>query len=73
MEQVMKFNNKVLEMWAKWFVSNAITAIVIIGKSPIDFSGSDWKHAANTIWLAIVPVVVAWANPKHDLTMTVTK
>jgi len=69
----MKFNNKVLEMWAKWFVSNALTAVVIIGKSPLDFSGSDWKHAANALWLAIVPVVIAWANPKHDLTMTTAK
>jgi hypothetical protein len=69
----MKFNNKVLEMWAKWFVSNALTAVVIIGKSPLDFTGSDWKHAANALWLAIVPVVIAWANPKHDLTMTKAK
>ena len=69
----MKINNKVFEMWAKWFVSNALTAVVIIGKSPLDFSGSDWKHAANALWLAIVPVVIAWANPKHDLTMTTAK
>jgi hypothetical protein len=69
----MKLNNKVLEMWAKWFVSNALTAVVIIGKSPLDFSGSDWKHAANALWLSIVPVVIAWANPKHDLTMTTAK
>jgi len=60
-------------MWAKWFVSNALTAVVIIGKSPLDFSGSDWKHAANALWLAIVPVVIAWANPKHSLTMTKAK
>jgi len=60
-------------MWAKWFVSNALTAVVILGKSPLDFTGSDWKHAANTLWLAIVPVVIAWANPNHDLTMTKAK
>lgn len=69
----MKFNNKVLEMWSKWFVSNALTAIVIIGKSPLDFTAADWKHAANTIWLAVVPVIIAWANPKHELTMTIKK
>lgn len=69
----MKFNNKVVTMWAKWFVSNAITAIVIIGKSPLDFNSNDWKHTLNTVWLSIVPVLVAWANPKHELTMTVTK
>ena len=69
----MKFNNKVLEMWLKWFVSNALTAIVIIGKSPLDFTSTDWKHAANTIWLALVPVIIKWANPKDSLTMTVKK
>jgi len=69
----MKFNNKVLEMWSKWFVSNALTAIVIIGKSPLEFSTSDWKHAANALWLALVPVVIAWANAKNELTMTVKK
>lgn len=69
----MKFNNKVLDMWAKWFVGNALTAVVVIGKFPLDFTASDWKHAANAIWLAVVPVVIAWANPKHDLTMTKPK
>jgi len=46
---------------------------VIIGKSPLEFSSSDWKHAANALWLALVPVVIAWANPKNELTMTVKK
>ena len=69
----MKFNTKSLEMWAKWFVSNALTAVVIIGKSPLDFSAGDWKHAANAVWLAVVPVVIAWANPKNSLTMTTAK
>jgi len=69
----MKFNTKVLDMWAKWFVGNALTAVVVIGKSPLDFSAGDWKHAANTLWLAIVPVIIAWANPKHELTMTKAK
>lgn len=67
----MKFNDKVLGMWAKWFTSNALTAVVIIGKSPLDFTSADWKHAANAIWLALVPVIIAWANPRHELTMTV--
>lgn len=69
----MKFNNKVAELWAKWFVGNLLTAVVVIGKSPLDFTAHDWKSAANVLWLAVVPVVIAWANPKHDLTMTVKK
>jgi len=54
-------------------VSNALTAVVIIGKSPLEFSSSDGTHAANALWLALVPVVIAWANPKNELTMTVKK
>ena len=69
----MKFNNKVLEVWAKWFVGNLLTAVVVIGKFPTDFTTSDWKSAANAVWLALVPVLLAWANPKNDLTMTVKK
>ena len=69
----MKFNNKVLEMWAKWFANAALGAVVFIGKSPLDFTIADWKHAANAIWLALVPVLSAWINPKHDLTITVKK
>jgi hypothetical protein len=34
----MKLNNKALEMWGKWFAGNAVTALVIIGKSPLDFT-----------------------------------
>lgn len=69
----MKFNQKVLEMWAKWVVGNFLTAIVVIGKAPFEFTSTDWKHTLNIVWLALVPVVLAWANPKHDLTMTVKK
>lgn len=69
----MKFNNKVLDMWAKWFVNAALSAVVFIGKSPLDFTAADWKHSANAIWIALVPVILAWANPKNSLTMTVKK
>ena len=47
----MKFNKKVLEMWAKWVVGNFLTAIVVIGKSPLDFTTTDWKHSLNTVCL----------------------
>ena len=69
----MRINSKVFEVWAKWFVGNAVTAIVVIGKFPLDFTASDWKHAANTIWLAALPVIIKWANPKDELTLTLPK
>lgn len=69
----MKFNVKVAETWAKWFVGMVMASIVTIGKFPLDLTADDWKNVANTIWLALVPVVVKWVNPKDALTMTVKK
>ena len=67
----MKINTKVFEIWAKYFVYSLITAIGVIGKSPLDFTAHDWKQSINAVWLALVPVIIKWANPKDELTMTV--
>ena len=69
----MKFNKKVFETWAKYLVYSFITAIGIIGKSPLEFSGHDWKQCLNAVWISLVPVIIKWANPKDNLTMTVKK
>jgi len=69
----MKINSKVFEIWAKYLVFSAITAVATIGKSPFDFSVHDWKAAANGIWIALVPVIIKWANPKDELTLTKPK
>jgi hypothetical protein len=69
----MKFNLKVLDVWAKWLVGMLVTSIVTIGKFPTDLTSADWKHVANVIWLAAVPVIIKWVNPKDELTMRVAK
>lgn len=61
-------NPKVLEVWAKWFTGMVVGAIIGIGKFPFDLTRSDWHHIANTVWLAAVPVIYKWANPKDELT-----
>lgn len=69
----MKINNKVFEIWAKYLVYAFVTAISVIGKSPLDFTAHDWKQCVNAVWLSLVPVIIKWANPKDDLTLTVKK
>lgn len=69
----MKFNIKVLEKWAQWFTGIVVGAVYGIGKFPLDLTGADIKHIANALWLAAVPVLVKWANPRNDFTMTVKK
>lgn len=61
-------NPKVLTVWAKWLAGMIVGAIVGIGKFPLDLTAGDWKHIANTVWLAAVPVIYKWANPKDELT-----
>ena len=69
----MKFNVEALVIWAKWLVGMVVGTIYGIGKFPLDLTTADWKHVANTLWLALVPVVIKWVNPKNDFTMTVKK
>lgn len=69
----MKINSKIFSTWGKYVAYSAIMAIGIIGKSPLDFTGRDWKQTLNAVWISLVPVIIAWANPKHDLTLTKPK
>lgn len=69
----MKFNVDVLKVWAKWTIGMVASSIATIGKFPFDLTASDWKHVANSLWVALLPVVIKWVNPKDDLTMTVKK
>lgn len=69
----MKINTKVFEIWAKYLIYSAIMAIGIIGKSPLDFTTHDWKQTVNAVWISLVPVIIKWANPKDELTMTIKK
>lgn len=69
----MKFNIKVLTVWAQWLTGIVVGTIYGIGKFPLDLTGADWKHVFNAVWLSAVPVLLKWANPRNDFTMTVKK
>jgi hypothetical protein len=69
----MKFNKKIVETWSKYLVFSFITAIGIIGKSPFEFDGHDWKQCLNAVWISLVPVIIKWANPKDEMTLTIKK
>ena len=66
----MKINSAALASYARSFLAVAVTSFVSIGKSPIDFTSSDWKHAANGLWIALLPVIIRAVNPKDSLTLT---
>ena len=66
----MKINNAAIASYARAFLAVAITSIISLGKSPVDFSTSDWKHAANAVWIAAIPVIIRAVNPKDVLTIT---
>lgn len=56
----MKFNTQVLKVWAKWAVGMVASSIATIGKFPLDMTSSDWKKVANSLWVALLPVLIKW-------------
>lgn len=56
----MKFNVKVLEVWAKWTVGMVASSLTTIGKLPFDLTADDWKKVANSLWVALLPVLIKW-------------
>ena len=65
----MKINHKIFEVWGKYLTYSAVMAVGIIGKSPLDFTGHDWKQTVNAVWISLVPVIIKWANPKDEMTL----
>ena len=69
----MKFNSKVLTVWAKWFAGMVFGAIIAVNevkgyRTPFEFKSADWVAVGNSVWAALVPVFVKYFNPKDDLT-----
>lgn len=56
----MKFNIQVLQVWAKWTVGMVASSIATIGKFPLDLTSADWKKVANSLWVALLPVLIKW-------------
>ena len=56
----MKFNKDVLVVWAKWTVGMVASSIATIGKFPFDMTSGDWKKVANSLWVALLPVLIKW-------------
>ena len=67
----MKFNMDAARMYLRWLVGLVLGGIVSTGKAPWLISAHEWSLIANTIWASALPVLVAWANKNHPLTLTV--
>ena len=69
----MKFNSKALEIWAKWTAGMVASSIATIGKFPLDLTAADWKAVANSLWVALLPVLIKWVNPKDEFKLATKK
>lgn len=68
----MKFNVQVLEVWLKWTVGMIASSIATIGKFPLDLTSADWKKVANSLWVALLPVIMKWWK-EDDFTLRAPK
>jgi hypothetical protein len=58
-------NKKMLISYLQSLLATVLTAALAIGKSPLDFTSTDCKMIANSVWVAFIPVVIR-ALSKND-------
>ena len=56
---------QVLISYLQSLLATALTAALAIGKSPLDFTATDFKMVVNSVWIAFIPVVIR-ALSKND-------
>jgi len=63
----MKQSTKqILTTYGIAFATVFLNAIVMLGKSPFDFTASDWHKVANGVWVSLLPVIYRYLD-KQDL------
>lgn len=55
-------NKEMLISYARALLATTITAIFAVGKLPTDFTEAEWLAVANSVWIAVIPVVIRWLN-----------
>ena len=53
-----------LQTYAKYLAYSLLSATVVIGKSPLNFTKSDLVHIVNAVWFSLLPVIIKAVNPK---------
>lgn len=56
---------EVVVSYLQSLLATALTAALAIGKSPLDFTSTDFKMVVNSVWIAFIPVVIR-ALSKND-------
>ena len=56
---------QVLISYLQSLLATALTAALAIGKSPLDFTSTDFKMVVNSVWIAFIPVIIR-ALSKND-------
>jgi hypothetical protein len=61
-------NKAMLASYARHLLSAILAAIVAVststGKVPISWTAEEWMTLLNTLWVAAIPVIGRWLNPK---------
>jgi hypothetical protein len=64
----MKINQAMIQSYARNLLGQAIAAITIVSStsntSMFNFGKHEWSLVANTLWAALVPVVLRYVNKK---------
>lgn len=58
--------NPVLKSYLRALLATALTAMLALGKTPLQFTPDDWMLVANTVWLSFIPVVIRALDPNDN-------
>jgi hypothetical protein len=59
-------NWSMIASYGRAFLATVLGAVFAIGKLPTDFTPADWAIVANAVWIAVIPVVIRYLNPKDE-------
>ena len=56
-------NVAMLASYGRSLLATCLTALMVVGKLPYEFTATDWSTVANAVWVAFIPVLIRALNP----------
>lgn len=59
-------NKAILASYGRSFLATVLGVVFAVGKLPTEFTSQDWVGVANAVWIATIPVIIRYLDPKDS-------
>ena len=56
-------NRAMLKSYGRALLATALTAMLALHKTPLEFTSADWLLVANSVWVSFIPVLIRALDP----------